>query len=251
MEPFFFSEQGRKLLGLYHPPAGFAKDSGVLICPPLFGEYMRTHGCLRQLAIELAALGHHVLRFDYSGTGDSAGDIQDASVSNWLEDICAAAKELQAISGIANVALAGVRLGAALAVSAASECRAVRRVILWDPVDDGTRYLQGLNDTYEALIASHENLAPADVEAARNSTTGYALTEPLLQSIGSLRIEEACRAQANRLFVLLTDKASFDSGYWQKRTPNCQFFEYDCNWPTFSESVVFGRSLIKELVGQV
>jgi len=249
MEPFFFGE--RKLLGLYHPAAGLAKNIGVLICPPILGEYMRTHGCLRQLAVELAALGHHVLRFDYSGTGDSGGDIQAASVSGWLDEVCIASGELQAIAGVENIAVVGVRFGAALAASAANDCPAITHLVLWDPVDDGSVYLRGVIETYEALIASHEYLAAADLEDARSVTTGYALADSLLQGIGAFRFPDGGVTDGARLSVLLTDKTVFDSGRWQGRTTNCRLFEHECNWTTFSESVIFGRPLIKELAQQV
>lgn len=249
MEPFLFGE--RKLLGIYHPSAGPAKDSAVLLCPPILGEYMRTHACLRHLAGELASLGHHVLRFDYSGTGDSAGDVADASVADWVDDIRTAAGELQSITGVANVTLVGVRLGAALAFSAADESPGVRRLVLWDPVDDGAWYLESLHRTYETLIANHEHLSADEAEVARASTTGYGLPERLVREIGGLSVTEAAPTNVPAVSVLLTDKSAFDSGTWQGRSSECRFFDFECNWPTFSEALIFGGPLMAELARQV
>jgi pimeloyl-ACP methyl ester carboxylesterase len=249
MEPFLFGE--RNLLGIYHPSAGPAKDSGVVLCPPILSEYMRAHGCLRQLAAELASLGHHVLRFDYFGTGDSAGDISGATVPIWLDDISAACEELRSVTGVMNVSLVGVRLGAALAASAAGNCEGVRRMVLWDPVDDGARYLKGVDDTYEALIANHEYLPAEEAATARASRTGYALPARLVEGIGGLSIDEATLASVPAAFVMLTGKSEFDSGTWQHRSAECQFFDFECDWPTFSEALIFGGPLTAELACHV
>ena len=77
IEAFFFGEDGNEIFGTYHAPGGMGTDALTVICPPLLAEYMSTQVALRELAISLSAAGHHVLRFDYRGTGDSAGDIAD------------------------------------------------------------------------------------------------------------------------------------------------------------------------------
>ena len=71
MEAFFFGSSEQQLFGSYHPP--FSGNGQVLtvICSPRFSEFARTHGALRKLAISIAEMGQHVLRFDYRGTGDS------------------------------------------------------------------------------------------------------------------------------------------------------------------------------------
>src|SRR5207249_11329319 len=50
-------------------------------------------GC-RQLAARLARLGLDVLRFDYYGTGDSAGQGEDATLHTCIEDVVRATEEL-------------------------------------------------------------------------------------------------------------------------------------------------------------
>ena len=71
---------------------------------------MRTHKAARQLAMMLAKAGYHLLRFDYSGTGDSAGAGEDVTIAQWLEDIATAADELKETSGVSRIPFVGLRL---------------------------------------------------------------------------------------------------------------------------------------------
>ena len=50
---------------------------------------------MRRLANMLAAVGCHVLRFDYFGTGDSMGTAHEVTRRGWEQDIETAIEELQ------------------------------------------------------------------------------------------------------------------------------------------------------------
>ena len=133
MEPLFFGARDRQLYGVYHSPAGMQySQQGVVLCYPHGQEYMRTHRAFRQLAMLLAESGYHVLRFDYSGTGDSYGSQENMLFSEWLEDAAYAAEELQAISGINNLSVVGARLGSVVAANLAAKVSA-SKLVLWEP----------------------------------------------------------------------------------------------------------------------
>src|ERR1017187_9509555 len=91
-----FGVPGRPLLGFYHPRAEGApgRAAGVVLCSPIGTDHTRPDWTYRHLAERLAAAGFPCLRFDLSGTGDSAGDELGAgTVRNWVEDIGAAVEE--------------------------------------------------------------------------------------------------------------------------------------------------------------
>lgn len=141
MNPFFFGSSAQPLYGVYHPQkAQQAKQEGVLLCPPFGQEYMRSHRAYRQLAMLLAKQGYPVMRFDYRGTGDSSGDIEDASVEGWLKDINIAIEELKDTACVDKVNVVGLRLGALLASAAAVGVADIHKIILWDPVNSGNSY---------------------------------------------------------------------------------------------------------------
>jgi pimeloyl-ACP methyl ester carboxylesterase len=142
MQPFYFGTSQKQLFGVYHAAeAGSSKRPGVVMCYPMGHEYLRAHRAFRNLAATLAAQGFHVLRFDYYGTGDSAGDGAEATVEQCLSDTAAAVDELKDIAGSSSVSLLGLRLGGAIATMAATGRRDIDQVLLWDPVLDGSAYV--------------------------------------------------------------------------------------------------------------
>ena len=143
MNPFYFGSSNEPLFGVYHTPiVNTSFSSAVLLCPPIAQEYTLTHWSYRRLADLLAKEGFHVLRFDYFGTGDSAGYSHDATVERWHENIKTAANELLDLSGCRSISIVGLRTGAALA--ATTEGLMVHDFILWDTVINGSMYIEAI-----------------------------------------------------------------------------------------------------------
>jgi uncharacterized protein len=153
--PLFFGPEPRQLFGVYHAPSnGAVREQAVVLCPAGPQEYMLTHWAQRRLATLLAGHGIHVLRFDYFGTGDSAGSIEDGTLEQWQRDIQVAAERLRELSGVRRTSLVGYRLGATLAWRASlSSVEKPRHLVLWDPVVRGTTYLQELRVTEDTFAS--------------------------------------------------------------------------------------------------
>lgn len=136
MTPFYFGSPERRLFGLYDParnPAG--KVRAAVFCHPSGDEHVHAYRTMRQLASRLSAAGFHVLRFDYFGTGDSAGETGESSIVGWCNDIRTAIAELKDMTHAVDVSLVGLRCGANMAARVAVECpNEVADVVLWDPV---------------------------------------------------------------------------------------------------------------------
>src|SRR6187402_2642822 len=78
---------------------------GVVLCQPFGREAMWVHKGWRVLAENLAAAGSPTLRFDYAGTGDSAGESEDfgegeEQLERWLKSIRAAVAFLKQTTGV-------------------------------------------------------------------------------------------------------------------------------------------------------
>ena len=96
MTPFYFGDRRRRLFGIYEPAVlkSVGKRAAVL-CYPWGAEYVHAHRTMRQLAVRLSAAGIDTLRFDFFGTGDSAGEMVDADLAGWETDIELAIEELR------------------------------------------------------------------------------------------------------------------------------------------------------------
>jgi alpha/beta superfamily hydrolase len=164
MHPTFFGSSTRPLYGVLHAPSGQARDTGVLLFYPGIQEYGTRHWAFRNLATALSARGFHVMRFDYRGTGDSAGEPEEGTVDAWVDDALVAYDELRDATGVGSTSFVGLRLGAVIAARVAAAGRASRDLVLWDPVVKGTRYLADLQrmDATQRLRLLHELQPPRE-----------------------------------------------------------------------------------------
>jgi pimeloyl-ACP methyl ester carboxylesterase len=135
--PRWLGPSQRPLMGWLSLPESGATASGVLVLPPVGYQYWSAHRTWRTIAERLAEAGHTVLRLDYDGTGDSAGDgWDDDRVPAWRGSARHGVEELRAL-GCERVAVVGIRLGATLALL---EDTGADQVIGWAPVTAGRRY---------------------------------------------------------------------------------------------------------------
>ncbi len=199
MTPLFFGDSASPLFGaLSEPPAGAERRHGVLVCPPIGQEHVRSHWALRQLAAALARSGFHVLRFDWFGVGDSAGDLEAATLERWTSDARDAAQELKDATGVRKVSIVGLRLGAALAALAAPRIKP-SVLVFWDPVVEGARHLAELRQLEVGLLADERRYWFAWPGAIR-ATLGSALPE----------VAQRRRAEANELVGFRYPRALLD-----------------------------------------
>lgn len=136
MIPMLIGSQARPLHAIYTAAAGRRRRRAVVFCPPFRDEGTNAHRTGRVLAQRLAASGAEALRFDYFGSGESAGDDEELSVGSAVEDALTAVDEALALAKVRHVTLVGLRAGALVAALAAPRARAVDRLVLWEPVVD-------------------------------------------------------------------------------------------------------------------
>ncbi len=153
VHPLFFNGGTKRLFGAYYEPVT-TQTAGVpvLICPPIGHEYVRCYNPIRKLCSRLAQNGFGVLKFDYCGLGDSYGDGSEADVTEWRDNIRAAATELCRQSGQTEITIIGLRFGATLAAGIRIEGAAARNFVLWDPIVSGRTYLAELRELHQACL---------------------------------------------------------------------------------------------------
>lgn len=192
MTPFRFGPAARQLYGVFHAATpSRAGGDAVLICNPLGQEAVRFHRMQRVLAERLGNRGIAVLRFDCFGSGESAGQDEEADLAGWCDDLLLAHQELQRRSRAARVSWLGVRLGARAAAMASSRAESPpARLLLWDPVLDGRAYLAELATAHARAIAEMGHRpAPASAPPIADEALGFAIGAPMLAQIGALRAD--------------------------------------------------------------
>jgi uncharacterized protein len=194
MKPFFFGTAERRLFGIYEPAvAGSSGKRAAILCYPWGAEYLHSHRILRQLSLKLSAAGFHTLRFDFYGTGDSAGEPTDVNLIGSQADLETAIEELTEITGLSKVTLIGLRLGGNIAADVASRRGAdIEALVLWDPVVSGAEYLHQLGVMSDAQL-------PLEAQ-------GFPLTEQMLRDLRALNLNALTSKHQPHTLMLVTER---------------------------------------------
>ena len=202
MEAFYFGPSDRRLFGVYHPPAVERPvPAAAVLCYPFLQEYLRSHRAFHRLASLLTARGWHVLRFDYSGCGDSYDDSRpDAGA--WRKDVQLACDELRERAQTTRLALIGMRQGASLAASVSYDTQPLSELVMWDPVIDGPTYRQQLLAFRHAVTLSPGARRKLERLHSGDRGVGLEFGPNVLEAIGRLDRTEQLKASADRILVL-------------------------------------------------
>ncbi len=202
--PLVFSAAGGPCFGWYHPAHAPARGAGVVLCPGLGWEAICGYRTFIQFAHALVDAGFDVLRFDYHGTGESAGgDTDSGRVAAWEDSIVQAASTLRHLAGVSRIALLGLRLGATLAADAAVRSGGVDALVMWAAPTSGRAYARELK-----AGASAVGLQPAQ-PSNDLVAMGSLYTAETLAAMHALTSENAARAPAPA--VLIIDRDDFPS----------------------------------------
>jgi pimeloyl-ACP methyl ester carboxylesterase len=207
MTPLYFGTGQRRLFGLLDPAQVRSKQAqAAVICYPWGPEYIFAHRALRYLSRQLAAQGFNVLRFDYYGSGDSAGDDSEVRLSGWREDIVAAIEELKEISEAKAVALVGLRLGASLAAQIAANCREdVAALVLWDPAILGPEHLEVLEIEWAEMAQRHSTYLGHERERRRGSRYGLPMSEELAMDVNAIDLISIAGKMPSKTLCMSTE----------------------------------------------
>ena len=263
MHCYFFGSTASQLYGAYHPPP-ITKDKliGVLICSPAGHEYLRSHWALRQLAVRLSGEGYHVLRFDYFGTGDSAGSTAEGDPEQWIADIQTAAEELRDISGVRRINLIGLRLGASLALEASENIKSVNKIILWDPLISGYDFILQLHKFYEKMCA-HVDYSPSGREPEQvqlpEQLLGLCLSKKMIAFIRNESLFDligACKQKLCVVFSSLDTVSETDFESIEKMSEKsciCQLIEDQGDWNSFEDiaKIIYPNKIIQHIKQEI
>ena len=150
-EKVTFDGAGGRLSGTLHTPEGVPRGGVVLAHCFTCSKSLKV---TRNLASGIEDGGYAVLRFDFTGLGDSEGDFAETSVTSNIGDIEAAARFMEQ-RGFGPCAMVGHSLGGAATLLAAGSVPTVRAVAAvaapFGP--DHVRHLFAEDDVEQALAS--------------------------------------------------------------------------------------------------
>lgn len=194
----WFGPVERPLAGWWTQPSHPSR-SGVVIAAPLGHDYWTTHHSLRLLAEALARAGWNVLRFDWDGTGDSAGNAGDLDrVTAWRASLAHAMQTMRE-AGMTRIALVGLHFGATLALLDAAAL-GVGEVVACMPVA-GHQFLRDLR----ALGIADPRCPGRLVES------GLVIDPTTAAELGSLDLTKVAPPRVSRTLLVTQGKPGDDA----------------------------------------
>lgn len=197
-----------ELRGMLHHPTGKQRGA-VVLCTADGEERAWGHRTYMFLARTLAARGFAVLRFEYTGQGESGGAYEDTTIATRVNDIAAAVNAAMDRTGETTPALVGARLGAACVLEFTRE-RPAHPIALIEPVLDTSSYARTLlrvNLTTQMVIhgqvvQTSEQLLETLAAGGYVSANGYLLSHSFIDALERHRAADQFSAFQGRALVV-------------------------------------------------
>ena len=154
----------------------------------------RNHPATRRISEELTERGMAVLRFDFTGFGDSGGEFADSTFSSNVADVVGAAGWLREHHD-APTLLVGHSLGGAAVIKAAVEIPEVAAVVTIGAPDDPGHVVH----LFEGILEEVKQEGRADVVLGGKRVT---VSQNFVKDLRASDIDDAARALDRPLLVL-------------------------------------------------
>ncbi len=211
---FLFNRRGKQI---FNARAGAPDSPEVwVICPPFFEEGVVTHDILRNFARKTAEHGALAVRFDYEGTGDSEGTLEQVGLDEWVNDALDIVRSIQTEFPRRTTCFLGIRGGAWVASRAALQTPGAR-VTAWHPIESGEEYFRELLrfnltaqlSAWHNVRSSREDLIKKMEAGGTVNVLGWDLTAKSVRAMRSSVFSEMAALLGSRMRVLLSGGRPF------------------------------------------
>lgn len=191
IEPCWIGDEARRLYAALHPAASGDAGLGLLVVPPLLHEQPRSRRLLTELAGRISAFGIPCLRFDYFGSGDSAGSGVQMDLASMREDIDVAAAALRSMAGTERLAILALRGGALPLASWLGDGGDADHLVLWEPIVDGAGWVAELEDADARELRSTDRYPlrrGIPVEGSERQLMGFDVSPRLRGDLAGIQV---------------------------------------------------------------
>ncbi|MCR9105138.1 MAG: hydrolase 2, exosortase A system-associated [Gammaproteobacteria bacterium] len=208
LQPRFLGGEGSRHFTLTFESHGAARGH-IVFLPPFAEEMNRCRALVAQQARAFCALGYHCTLIDFFGTGDSEGELADARLAHWQQNIDTTIDTITSQSAL-PVTLWGLRTGALIAADYASRtARDIQHILMWQPVTSGKRYVVQLLRQRVASLANSGLPAETTAQIRQRlgdgqtvEVSGYVLGGGIVADLESLTLSDTTPRCAGSVFWL-------------------------------------------------
>lgn len=194
--PRFLGEPPRRFFTLQFLPQGEPR-AHIVYLPPFAEEMNRCRTLVADQARILAAAGYACTLIDFFGTGDSEGELVDATFALWHENIAVTLRTLRQEADI-PVYLWGLRLGALVGLDFATRTGPeLAGFILWQPVVNPGVFVNQMLRQRVAMLSMRGLPAEttADIRARLDGgeaveIAGYTVSGALVRDMEAVSLED-------------------------------------------------------------
>lgn len=206
--PRFMGQDGARFFTLQFVSSTRPK-AHIVFLPPFGEEMNRCRSLVAAQARSFASAGYCCTLIDFFGTGDSEGQLRDASLSVWESNVSTVIQAVQR-EHPAPIIFWGLRLGGLLALhfSMLPGCQP-RDIILWQPVNSAPLYVtQVLRQRVASLMV--RDLPPETTKEIRQrladgedvEVSGYTLSGALVGQIEAIDVSAMSSLCAGTIYWL-------------------------------------------------
>jgi len=235
---FYFGSPSKQLFGSSETArVASSPPKVVVLCYPMGQEQIWVHRAFRSLSVRLAKAGWHVLRFDYYGSGDSAGASDEGDVDQWRNDVVTAIEQAKMVHGLDSVSLLGLRLGATLATQIASQRNDIDQLVLWDPIVEGKSYLEELSASHQAWLDRRAEAgwdSPAQDDEC-SQVLGFPLTNEIRNTLKEVELLKLSERPARNVLIINAE----DGEHARRFERHLRFLECNVDYSCLPEARIW------------
>lgn len=148
-------------------PHSNVSTDALIVLPPFAEEMNKSRHIISQLMSVLAQKQFNCFMLDNFGTGDSEGDLTDATTNLWRDDLASLIEHL-AQAGYSTISFVAIRFGALQLFDLLNQVQPalpVKQVVLWQPVFDSKKlWQQFVRVKIAEAMASGSKVSQAEIE---------------------------------------------------------------------------------------
>ena len=176
---------------------GQQKSNTAILClPSIFEELNLSRSIISNQAYIFSESNLCTYVLDYSGTGDSEGEIENVNAEMWRQDILATCHWLKE-KGVTELILWGNRFGSLLAAAFEKDISGLMTIqgqLHWQPVNSGKTFMSQfirIKSANEMMKGNEKtNWRQVILDGETTEIAGYKISSDLLSSLEKLKIAD-------------------------------------------------------------